>query len=66
MSLKIMNEKTNLNSHSSLNEDEVDKFAKLADEWWNPSGSLATLHAINSCRLEYILKQISNNFSNIW
>jgi 2-polyprenyl-6-hydroxyphenyl methylase/3-demethylubiquinone-9 3-methyltransferase len=34
--------------------DEVEKFAHLADVWWDETGPLATLHAINPLRLEYI------------
>ena len=33
---------------------ELDKFARLSGEWWDESGPLATLHAINPLRTEYI------------
>jgi 2-polyprenyl-6-hydroxyphenyl methylase/3-demethylubiquinone-9 3-methyltransferase len=33
---------------------EVDKFEKLAAQWWDETGPLATLHAINPLRTNYI------------
>lgn len=33
---------------------EVAKFTSLADEWWDPIGPFATLHAINPLRLNWI------------
>jgi 2-polyprenyl-6-hydroxyphenyl methylase/3-demethylubiquinone-9 3-methyltransferase len=36
--------------------DELAKFARLAADWWNPDGPLATLHAINPLRCEYIAR----------
>lgn len=34
--------------------EEIHKFDELADDWWDPTGSLATLHVINPVRLAYI------------
>ena len=33
---------------------EVEKFDQLSDEWWDETGPLATLHAINPLRTDYI------------
>lgn len=38
----------------NLDATELGKFEKLASEWWDPAGSLRTLHDINPARLEYI------------
>jgi 2-polyprenyl-6-hydroxyphenyl methylase/3-demethylubiquinone-9 3-methyltransferase len=38
----------------NIDADELHKFALLADDWWNPAGSLKTLHIINPLRLKYI------------
>lgn len=38
----------------NIDADELHKFALLADDWWNPAGSLKTLHVINPLRLNYI------------
>ena len=37
---------------------EVAKFGRLASRWWDPSGPLATLHAINPLRLRYIADRV--------
>jgi len=39
---------------STLDAAEVEKFARLAEEWWNPSGKMAVLHKFNPVRLAYI------------
>lgn len=38
---------------------EIDKFARLATRWWDPQGPLATLHAINPLRTDYIASRAS-------
>ena len=42
------------NHQDNINPDEVDKFNRLARDWWNPAGPLRTLHDINPIRLNYI------------
>lgn len=39
---------------STLDAAEVEKFARLADEWWDPAGKMAVLHKFNPVRLAYI------------
>ena len=34
--------------------DELRKFERLSNDWWNPGGKLKTLHIINPLRLRYI------------
>ncbi|AJC48204.1 bifunctional 2-polyprenyl-6-hydroxyphenol methylase/3-demethylubiquinol 3-O-methyltransferase UbiG [Allofrancisella guangzhouensis] len=43
---------------NNLDNNEVDKFSRLANGWWNPNGKLKTLHQVNPVRLEFI-KQYS-------
>ncbi len=38
----------------NIDLEELQKFATLADDWWDPSGNLKTLHIINPLRLNYI------------
>ena len=38
----------------SVDEDEISRFAELADEWWRPDGPFRPLHALNVPRLTYI------------
>ncbi len=33
---------------------EVDRFSRLADQWWDPHGKMAVLHNFNPVRLAYI------------
>lgn len=39
---------------STIDVQEVNKFAQLAKYWWDPDGPLKTLHDINDARLEFI------------
>jgi 2-polyprenyl-6-hydroxyphenyl methylase/3-demethylubiquinone-9 3-methyltransferase len=47
---------------STINKDEIEKFSKLADEWWDIDGKFKPLHMFNPIRIEYILDIISKNF----
>ena len=38
----------------NIREEEVRKFNKLAQEWWNLDGSFSALHALNPLRFNYI------------
>ena len=44
---------------SSVNEKEVLKFEKLANEWWDAEGKFKPLHMLNPCRLEFITDHLS-------
>jgi 2-polyprenyl-6-hydroxyphenyl methylase/3-demethylubiquinone-9 3-methyltransferase len=44
---------TNIHSNNAA-QDEIEKFGRLAKQWWNLEGPLATLHAINPLRVDYI------------
>jgi len=39
---------------STVDPEEVAKFSRLSDEWWDPKGKMAPLHKINPLRLGYI------------
>ena len=41
---------------STINKDEIEKFSKLADEWWDINGKFKPLHMFNPVRIEYILE----------
>jgi len=47
---------------TSVNKKEIDKFSKIADEWWNPEGKFKPLHKFNPTRIKYIKENIINNF----
>ena len=39
---------------ATIRPDEAAHFGKLAQDWWNPSGSSAMLHKLNPVRLSYL------------
>ena len=45
-------------THPSVRADEVARFDRLADEWWNPSGPMRPLHAMNPLRVGWIDRRI--------
>jgi 2-polyprenyl-6-hydroxyphenyl methylase / 3-demethylubiquinone-9 3-methyltransferase len=47
---------------SSLNPAEVEKFEKIADEWWSTTGNFAILHKFNLCRIAYIKEKLNDYF----
>ena len=42
----------------SLDPSEVEKFSRLAAEWWNPKGKFGVLHVFNPVRLQFIKEQV--------
>ncbi len=48
----------------TINKKEIDKFSKLADEWWDPEGKFKPLHNFNPVRLKYIKDTITKKFGN--
>ena len=47
---------------TSVNKKEIEKFSKMADEWWDPDGKFKPLHKFNPTRIKYIKENIINNF----
>ena len=47
---------------TTIDDGEVERFSKLAAEWWNPSGKFKPLHKFNPVRLAYIREQLGLNF----
>ncbi len=48
---------------TSIVPNEVERFAALADDWWDPDGASAMLHKLNPVRLAYIRDQIDRHWS---
>ena len=42
--------------------DEIGKFTRLADQWWDKNGAFKPLHDINPLRLNWIDEQTSTFF----
>tara|TARA_B100000575_G_scaffold282740_1_gene274792 strand:- start:103 stop:825 length:723 start_codon:yes stop_codon:yes gene_type:complete len=47
---------------NSVNKKEIEKFSKIAAEWWNPEGKFKPLHKFNPIRIKYIKENIIYNF----
>ena len=47
---------------NSVNKLEIEKFSKMAAEWWDPSGKFKPLHKFNPIRIRYIKENIINSF----
>ena len=48
---------------TTVNQEEIQKFSKLADEWWDVSGKFKPLHMFNPIRIEYILDKTIEHFN---
>ncbi len=48
--------------HSTIDNDEIERFSRIADEWWDEKGKFAPLHSMNPVRIEYIKTQITEHF----
>jgi|TARA_B100001057_G_scaffold109549_1_gene107482 2-polyprenyl-6-hydroxyphenyl methylase/3-demethylubiquinone-9 3-methyltransferase len=48
---------------SSVNKKEIEKFSKMASEWWDPHGKFKPLHKFNPIRIKYIKENIVKNFN---
>jgi len=47
---------------TTINKEEIQKFSKLAGEWWDVNGKFKPLHMFNPIRIEYILEEIAKHF----
>ncbi len=49
-------------ARSSIDPAEVERFSRIAAEWWDPKGKFAPLHRFNPARLGFIRDQAVNHF----
>ncbi len=49
-------------SKTSIDPTEVEKFSKIADEWWDPAGKFRPLHKFNPARLVHIRDAAARQF----
>ena len=47
---------------TTINKEEIQKFSRLADEWWDVNGKFKPLHMFNPIRIEYITETIKKHF----
>tara|TARA_A100001011_G_scaffold398206_1_gene501776 strand:+ start:1005 stop:1733 length:729 start_codon:yes stop_codon:yes gene_type:complete len=49
--------------NNTINKKEIEKFSKIAEEWWNPQGKFKPLHKFNPIRIRYIRDNIIDHFA---
>ncbi|MDR3474776.1 MAG: bifunctional 2-polyprenyl-6-hydroxyphenol methylase/3-demethylubiquinol 3-O-methyltransferase UbiG [Devosia sp.] len=48
---------------TTINADEVEKFSRMAEEWWDPKGKFRPIHKFNPVRLGYIREHALLHFA---
>jgi 2-polyprenyl-6-hydroxyphenyl methylase/3-demethylubiquinone-9 3-methyltransferase len=66
MKVESINQTFGVNSkNSTIDNEEISRFSRIADEWWNEKGKFAPLHSMNPVRIEYIRDKIISNFGSV-
>ena len=47
---------------TTVDKKEIEKFSKLAKDWWNPSGKFKPLHLFNPVRIKFIKEKLISHF----
>jgi len=47
---------------TTVDKIEVEKFSRLAKDWWNPKGKFRPLHLFNPARIEFIKEKLISYF----
>lgn len=48
---------------STIDEKEIEKFSRIAEEWWDENGKFKPLHKFNPIRISFIRRKIIEHFS---
>ncbi len=48
---------------STIDKKEIEKFSRLAKDWWNPNGKFKPLHLFNPTRIEFIKEKLISHFN---
>ena len=48
---------------NTIDKKEIEKFSKIAAEWWDPNGKFKPLHKFNPIRIKYIKDNIIKKFN---
>ena len=46
----------------TIDKTEIEKFSKLAKDWWNPKGKFQPLHLFNPARIKFIKEKLIYHF----
>ena len=47
---------------TTVDKIEIEKFSKLAKDWWNPNGKFKPLHLFNPTRIKFIKEKLISHF----
>ena len=47
---------------TTVDKTEIEKFSKLARDWWNPNGKFKPLHLFNPARIAFIKEKLISHF----
>ncbi len=47
---------------TTINKEEIQKFSRIADEWWDANGKFKPLHIFNPIRIKYIKEKCVSHF----
>jgi 2-polyprenyl-6-hydroxyphenyl methylase/3-demethylubiquinone-9 3-methyltransferase len=47
---------------TTVNKKEIEKFSRMAEEWWDVDGKFKPLHKFNPIRIKYIKESVIENF----
>jgi len=48
---------------TTIDKIEIEKFSKLAADWWNPNGKFKPLHIFNPTRISFIKEKLISHFN---
>ena len=48
---------------STVDPAEIERFSRIAEEWWDPAGKFAPLHRLNPVRLGYIRDRAATHWN---
>ena len=47
---------------TTVDKIEIEKFSKIAKDWWNPKGKFKPLHLFNPARIKFIEEKLISHF----
>ena len=47
---------------TTVDKKEIEKFSKMAKDWWNPNGKFKPLHLFNPARIAFIKEKLISHF----
>jgi 2-polyprenyl-6-hydroxyphenyl methylase / 3-demethylubiquinone-9 3-methyltransferase len=50
---------------ATVDPEEIARFSKVAEEWWDPEGNFAPLHRLNPTRLGYLRDRLGRHFDRL-